>query len=286
MDVALANGLFLRSAGPPAGRTLLFIHAFADCGLAFTPLFDTPLAEHFRLVAIDLAGFGASPRQDDVLTIAQHAETIVAFARSLPAPGPVGLVAHSVGSMIAVEAAPQLGELFGGLFSIEGNLTAADAYFSGRAAEFDDACLFKRRFLDGIWSMAQMESSLRRYFATAVLADPVALWQLGRDARRMSIGDAPGQAYRRIRPSLYYWSPANTAETTSRWIADSDFDRQQFANAGHWPTLDQPNETARAIAAFFDVMWAIRSGGSSRSHARSKSPGPLPPQRMGERTER
>lgn len=154
--------------------------------------------------------------------------------------------------MIAVEAAPCLRELFGGLLSIEGNLTAADAYFSGRAADFDDAGPFKQRFLDDIWSMAQTESSLRRFFATAVLADPIALWQLGRDARRMSIGDAPGQAYRRIRPSLYYWSPANTAETTRRWIAESDLDQQQFANAGHWRTLDQPNETARVIAAFFD----------------------------------
>jgi pimeloyl-ACP methyl ester carboxylesterase len=252
MDVAVANGLFLRTAGPPAGRTLLFLHAFADCGLTYVPVFDTPLAEHYRLVAVDLAGFGASPRQDNVLTIAQHAQTIAALAHSLCAAGPIGLVAHSVGAMIAVEAALRLGELFGGLFSIEGNLTADDAYFSGRAADFDDACLFKQRFLDEIWEMAQTRDILRRFFASAVLADPIAMWQLGRDARRMSTGDAPGRAYARIRPSLYYWSPANTAETTRQWIAKSDLEQQQFANASHWPTVDQPNETARAIASFYD----------------------------------
>jgi hypothetical protein len=153
--------------------------------------------------------------------------------------------------MIGVEAAPRLGELFGGFFSIEGNLTADDAYFSGRAADFDDACLFKQSFLDEIWKMAQMRGVLRRFFATAVLADPIALWPLGRDARRMSVGDAPSQAYRCVRPSLYYWSPANTAETTRRWIAKSDLDQHQFANASHWPTVDQPNETARAIASFY-----------------------------------
>ncbi len=252
MDVALANGLFIRTAGPPAGQVLLFVHALADSGLAFVPLFDTPLAERFRLVAVDLAGFGASPRQDDVLTIAQHAQTIAALARSLSAAGPIGLVGHSVGAMIAVEAAPRLGELFGGLFSIEGNLLAEDAYFSGRAADFDDASLFKQCFLDDIWNRAQTHNILRRYFATAVLADPIAMWQLGRDARRLSTGDAPGQAYRRVRPSLYYWSPANTAETTGQWIAKSDLAQQQFANASHWPTVDQPNETARAIASFYD----------------------------------
>jgi pimeloyl-ACP methyl ester carboxylesterase len=251
MDVALANGLFIRTAGPPAGRTLLLLHAFADCGLTFVPLFDTPLAEHYRLVAVDLAGFGASPRQDDVLTIAQHAQTIAALARSLGAAGSIGLVAHSVGAMIAVEAAPRLGDLFGGLFSIEGNLTGEDAYFSGRAADFDDAFLFKERFLDDIWNMAQTRNIMRRFFASAVLADPIAMWQLGRDARRMSTGDAPGQAYRRVHPSRYYWSPANTAETTRQWIAKSDLDQQQFANASHWPFVDQPDETARSIASFY-----------------------------------
>jgi len=251
MDVALAQGLFIRTAGPPTGQTLLFLHAFADCGLTFAPLFDTALAERFRLVVIDLAGFGASPRQDNVLTIAQHAEHVAALARSLPAAGPIGLVAHSVASMIAVEAAPRLGELFGGLFSIEGNLTSDDAYFSGRAADFDDARLFKQRFLDDIWNLAQTRHILRRFFAAAVMADPIAMWQLGRDARRMSTGDAPGQAYRRVRPSLYCWSPANMAETTRHWIAKSDLDQHQLANASHWPSVDQPNETARAIASFY-----------------------------------
>jgi pimeloyl-ACP methyl ester carboxylesterase len=88
MDVALADGLFIRTAGPPAGQTLLFIHAFADSGLTFVPLFDTPLVEHFRLVAVDLAGFGASPRKDEVFTIAQHAETIAVLACSLSAARP------------------------------------------------------------------------------------------------------------------------------------------------------------------------------------------------------
>jgi hypothetical protein len=41
MDVALVDGLFVRTVGPPAGQTLLCIHAFADSGLTFAPLFDS-----------------------------------------------------------------------------------------------------------------------------------------------------------------------------------------------------------------------------------------------------
>ena len=250
MDVALADGMFIRMAGPSSGRTLLFVHAFADCGLAFTPLFDTPLTESFRLVVVDLPGFGASPRRDDVGTIAQHAEAIAKVARSLSPPGPIGLVGHSVGSMIAVDVASRLGDRFGGLFSIEGNLTAEDAYFSGRAADFDDPSAFKRRFLDDLWTLAQVKPILRRFHGAVTMADAAAMWSLGRDARRLSVGDTPGRAYLRVQPSLYYWSPDNTAENTREWIARSGIARRQF-DGSHWPMVDQPDVAAQAIRLFF-----------------------------------
>jgi pimeloyl-ACP methyl ester carboxylesterase len=116
MEVALVNGMFLRMTASPAGSTLVLLHAFGDSGLAFTPLFATPLADRFRLVAVDLAGFGASPPRDGVRTIADHAKAVADLVASLPERGPVGLVAHSMASMIAVEAVPYLGARFAGLF--------------------------------------------------------------------------------------------------------------------------------------------------------------------------
>jgi pimeloyl-ACP methyl ester carboxylesterase len=138
-----------------------------------------------------------------------------------------------------------------GLFSIEGNLTAEDAYFSGRAANFDNPYAFKQRLLDDLWTMAQTQPPLRRFHGTMMQADAVAMWTLGRDARRLSVGDAPGQAYLRVQSSLYYWSPHNTAESTRDWIARSGMANLQFTDASHWPTIDQPAETARAIQSFF-----------------------------------
>jgi pimeloyl-ACP methyl ester carboxylesterase len=83
VDVALISGLFVRMIGPRTGKSLILLHAFADSGVAFLPLFDTPLADRFRLVTIDLAGFGASPRQEHVRGIAGHAEAFAGLARSL-----------------------------------------------------------------------------------------------------------------------------------------------------------------------------------------------------------
>jgi len=258
MDVALHDGMLIRTAGPTDAPVLLFIHALADCGLAFTRLFATPLVDEFRLIAVDLPGCGASPRRDDVLTIAQHAEALVTLVRSLSASGPIGLVGHSVGSMIAVEAAAHLGARFGGLFSIEGNLTAEDAYFSGRAADFDDPDALKQRFLSDLWNMGQERPILRRFHGVATMADARAMWSLGRDARRLSVGDAPGRAYLRVRPSLYYWSAKSTMPSTRDWIATSGVAHQQFTDASHWPMIDQPSVTAQAIQAFFRSSFAGR----------------------------
>lgn len=243
--------MLVRSAGRATGRTLLFIHCLADCGLAFTPLFQTPLANSFRLIAVDLPGFGASPRRDGVATIAEHADAVAALVRRLAPSGPVGLAGHSVGSMIAVEAAQHLGDRFGGLFSIEGNLTTEDAYFSGRAAAFDDPHAFKRRFLDDLWHMGRKQPVMRRFHAMATLADAVAMWNLGRDARRLCVGDAPGRAYLRIRPSLYYWSADSTVPSTRDWIVANGLPQSQFSGASHWPMVDQPAATAQAMQRFF-----------------------------------
>lgn len=251
MDVALVNGLYTRMAGPKDGRVLVLLHAFADSSQAFLPLIETSLARSFRLVAMDFPGFGASPCQGHVRTVSEHAATIVGVLDSLAPGTPVGLVAHSVASMIAVETAQRLAGRFGGLFSIEGNLTADDAYFSGRAADFDDPHEFRRRFLDDIWAMGQTRPAFRRYFAAAFAADPLAMWHLGRDARRLSVDDAPGRAYSSVRPTRYYWSRENTTTASQRWIERSGLDHWQFTDASHWPMVDQPNATAHVIEAFY-----------------------------------
>jgi pimeloyl-ACP methyl ester carboxylesterase len=92
---------------------------------------------------------------------------------------------------------------------------------------------------------------MRRFHAMATMADAVALWNLGRDAKRVSVGDAPGRAYLRIRPSLYYWSADSTEPGTRDWIIANGLPQSQFSDATHWPMIDRPAETAEAMQRFF-----------------------------------
>ena len=63
------DGLRIRYAdsGGPQERTLLLTSPWPESLYAFAPMWAT-LAEHARLFAVDLPGFGASERRDDLLS--------------------------------------------------------------------------------------------------------------------------------------------------------------------------------------------------------------------------
>ncbi|WP_158931537.1 alpha/beta fold hydrolase [Acidisphaera sp. S103] len=65
--VAAPDGVRLAvyECGNPAGLELLLIHGFAQSHLCFAPQLDSELARHFRIVAFDLRGHGASDKPAD-----------------------------------------------------------------------------------------------------------------------------------------------------------------------------------------------------------------------------
>jgi pimeloyl-ACP methyl ester carboxylesterase len=256
--IDIVDGMLVRTVGPIDAPCLLMIHAFACCGADFIPLFNTELADAYRLIAVDLPGFGGSPRLVSG-TISDHAMVLAGLVEKLSQGKRAGLVAHSVGSMVAVEAIRQMKIEPSGLFTIEGNLTASDAYFSGKAADFNDPHEFKVAFLDALWKSSNEMPIFKTYHADAALADAEAMWQLGCHARRMSVGDAPGRAYLSLScPTQYYWSAENVPAETMKWIAASGISNLQFTGASHWPMIDIPAETSKAMRDFFDGCFVRR----------------------------
>lgn len=234
---------------------LVFVHTFSSNGGDFLPLFDTQLAQDYRLVAVDLPGFGGSPGQTQCRTIAEYAAVLADLAIHLSDGNKLGFVAHSVGSMIAVQAIGILKDKAFGLFSIEGNLTTDDAYFSGKAADFSDAIAFKKYFLEHLWTLGNTNPIFRSFYANAAIADAEAMWRLGCDARRQSMDDAPGLIYHSIPvPSLYYWNVANAPPRTVDWIKNAGVPNLTFTGASHWPMVDIPVDTGKAIGRFFENL--------------------------------
>lgn len=92
-----------RAAGGSQDPTILLTSPWPESLYAFAPMWTT-LAEHARLVAIDLPGFGASERRDDLLSPRAMGE----FLAQLIVEADLGtshIVAPDVGTSAALFAA-------------------------------------------------------------------------------------------------------------------------------------------------------------------------------------
>ncbi len=256
-----------RRAGKPRGGALWLVHAFGDSSLSFEALLTSNLAYAFELLAPDWPGAGVVPlgRADDLDGLAEWLRR--GIDRYTPA-GPIGLVGHSLGVAVAVRAVSRLQRAVG-VFSIEGNLTTADAYFSGLATAFEAAEEFRDHLLGRVRAMAEgaapaRSEALWRYHASLSVAAPETLWKIGRSVGAASRFNVLGEEYRALCiPSLYYWSRESTPPETQEYIRRHTLHNVEFAG-GHWPMVEQPQETASQIAAFFQPLFRTDDGALHR----------------------
>ncbi len=70
MKIKTPNGLFIRHNTIEKNRqSIWFFHGFADSGLAYKEVFDSSLSTEFNLYVVDLPGFGASPINNDYISL-------------------------------------------------------------------------------------------------------------------------------------------------------------------------------------------------------------------------
>ncbi len=98
------------------GAAVIFVHGGVSDHRAWEAQRED-VAQRYRLIAIDLRYFGAAPWSDDGSQFSQatHVSDLAAFVRGLNL-GPVRVVGHSYGAVIALGLAVQNPELVRGLF--------------------------------------------------------------------------------------------------------------------------------------------------------------------------
>ncbi len=215
---------------------MLLIAGFGDNASMFDGLLNTTLADTYRLLPINLPGFGA-PALASKTTLRALAGYVSEMAEET---GAEIIIAHSVASIIASLAATRVCSPIETILSLEGNITAEDAYFSGTAAEHSDPCAFQRAFLERLDAMAAHAPMIGRYRQSVSEADPLALWELGTDARLFSSDQVPGDVLIAAARVVYFYNPDNCPSTTLEWLARSSIDRVVLEGASHWASVDQP----------------------------------------------
>ncbi len=91
----------------PANKTIVFMHGVLRTWRSFYPLFQE-LADEYRLISLDFRGHGQSEFRPNAYRVIDYVEDAVAIAGSQP--GPVVLVGHSLGGMVALAACATLKE--------------------------------------------------------------------------------------------------------------------------------------------------------------------------------
>ena len=222
---------------------MILVAGFGDNRSVFDPLLKTKLAQCYNLAAIDLPGFGSPPLAGRT-TLERLAECLDAEARRR---GATIVLAHSVASIIASLAAMRTGSPIDTIVSLEGNLTADDAYFSGMAAAFDNAADFRAAFLGRLAELARSDPNIERYRAAVSNADAQALWELGVDAHAFSQARTPGEVLAQTPRVLYFYNPANMAPASLKWLETSSLKRVTLPHASHWKCFDQPELLAEHV---------------------------------------
>jgi pimeloyl-ACP methyl ester carboxylesterase len=249
----IQGGVFLRAhrkRGRPAHIWLL--HGFGESSLSFREVFSSELAVSYSLFAPDLPGFGVSPPQPGKMSLEAAAGVSIDLINALSRNRPVLLVGHSLGSVIATWVARELGETVKAVFSIEGNLTCSDGYFSALAAEFEEANAFYRYFLDMIYERAAKSEAYQRYFASVRFASPQAMMAWGRSSAQLGETGTHGIDFDSLKcAKLYYWGTESTPEETQRFIKKHDIPNRQYTGDVHWPMVETPDACYHHMGEFF-----------------------------------
>jgi len=267
MPVIKAGVYDLETTDTGSGPAVILIHSSASGLRQWRALVET-LKDRYRVIAVNLFGYGnTSPwPAGRPMSPADQAELVVSAAAL--APGPVALVGHSLGGLVALEAAARLGDrvrvvivfepiLFGHLES-HGPADARDEIatlargFSERA-QAGDWNAAGEWFIDywarpGTWAAMPEE---RRQNTVAMLPAVVHEWAMATSSLR------PLEGWRAITAPVHVIRAADSRAPT-RAIVDllaktyPEWHVHEVAAGGHMAPLARPDLVNPVIAAALD----------------------------------
>lgn len=233
-----------------AGKTnIICIAGFGDDKSLFAPLLDEKYNLDFEILPVDLPGFGVDASGYEI-TLNGLADYLLTVAKEKNARH---IMAHSVASIVATLAAERSDGFITHIISLEGNLTAADAYFSGKAADFEAADEFKRSFPKILGKAAETDPLLKRYLQIVMTRDARDLWSLGCDAKVFSAQNDVGARLINSAKVFYLYNSKNCPTDTLEWLDNSPMDKYELVNSSHSAPLDSADELMAALVNYFKV---------------------------------
>ncbi len=260
--------------GSPRRQVAVLIHGWSSSWYAMSPLLDW-LSQRFHCYAVDLPGYGESPRLPERTSITAYADLLAEFITQVSA-DPVVLVGHSMGGMTSVTIALRHRVLVERMVLLSPTIT-------GRLTSYINAVVSPITLLERFGLGILLVSSVEHAFIG--LADrimrPASFAERGgiteEDYRRI-LADARNPNQGRVRtecffamrendlrgklaqldtPTLIIWGAEdNTVPLRDSGVVADEWpsaDLRILPLAGHWPQFEAPEATRRIVAAYLGL---------------------------------
>jgi len=272
----IVNGqsVHLVEQGRPHRQIALLIHGWSSSWYAMSPLMGI-LAQRFRVIAVDLPGYGESPPFPYRATIPAYADLLANLVVDLT-DDPVVLVGHSMGGMISLTLAlnyPSLVE----------RMVLLSPTISGRLSSYINMVVRPITLLErfGLGSLVVSAFERTMIGLTDRIMRPASFAQrsgitseehkrLQEDVRRPGQGRVRAECFFAMRasdlsgmlknvpvPALVLWGAEdNTVPLRDAGIVADEWpqaDLRILPKAGHWPQFERDDTTRRQVAAYLGL---------------------------------
>ena len=205
MTIEIHQNIFIRVHRVRNPRlSVWFIHGFGDSGLAYREAFESSLTEKHNLFVVDMPGFGASPLNHSCVSIREQARLLGQIIRAECGNAPIAIVAHSMGGLIGTWLCQQFGDQVACYVNLEGNLTEADSYFSGKSQQYEIPEMFFTDFKQEVFEIADTSESYRRYYSSLSFSQPQALANWGSSSLLHVKNNACGKEFKGCSCAMMY----------------------------------------------------------------------------------
>lgn len=228
-----------------------FVHGFGESGLCFAESFLAPRLKKYSIRIPDFPGFGSSPSLETPHEVDQSARLLKSLIETYSPVNRVVLVAHSLGGIIATKVALKLENKVHCYINVEGNLTQADAFYSGRAAKASDPIRWKEEFVEEIYQLGLRDESYRRYYLSLKVACPMALQAWGRSGVKETGDHLGGDNFLKVNvPKLYIFGKRSTPTMSRAFLKNNKINSLEFPQSGHWPMIEETERFYETVGRF------------------------------------
>lgn len=272
----VVNGqqVHLVEQGRPHRQIALLVHGWSSSWYAMSPLMGI-LAQRFRVIAVDLPGYGESPPFLLRATIPAYVDLLADLIVDLTK-DPVILVGHSMGGMISITLALRYPALVERMVLISPTISG---HLSNYINVVVSPITLMERFGLGSLLVSAFERTLvgltDRIMRPASFAERSGITneehkRLQADVRRPGQGRARAECFFAMRannlsgkleniqvPALILWGAEdNTVPLRDTGIVADEWpqaDLRILPKAGHWPHFEQADATRRQVAAYMGL---------------------------------